>query len=100
MRLESTLSHFGGLEIATIDVEVYSLGLALLDETIMAIKYGGDNPNLTQGLDWGNWAADPPYEMVHVKKVQEIRQYDGWDADALPVYKGVLTYEVTWGLRG
>lgn len=99
-RLESIAPDAGTIERATIEVAVYAMSLAAVDDLVMAIRHGGAPPAARAGLDAATWPSTAPYECVLVQRVAEVRRYAGWSVAATPVYMATLTYDVTWGLRG
>ena len=95
-------SDLGGIEVGTLELEVYAGTLADADAAAKAVKWNGGDPVDHLGFDWGTLAIDAPSYFVSLRRVSERRALAGYgraaDGTVRRTHLVTLTYELTQGI--
>jgi hypothetical protein len=95
-----TISHIfqnGAIEKSKVDIEIYAIGQADLDQIVLAVKYNGSPPSVAGGMDWAMLTLTPgqPRSVIKMMRVNERNQDGGFEYQERRVRKCTLSYILT-----
>jgi hypothetical protein len=92
-------SDLGGIEVGSFTLEIYGTSLANVDAVVSVVKYNGQIPSSTAGLDFCTLAIAAPLYPVSLIRTNERRSFAGFSHQTERCHLCELTYSVVTEIR-